>query len=464
MKKFNSLTLRLTLFGTLGFVLSYYLVFPTFAILNEAAPAALRKYLRPGGTWSDFAYFKARDVVLESLRRGADGVPYIEPTPQLRAYLAENPKFRFAVFKSYSGAALLGSDPKLVAAVEGLGSCHIAEQAGPPIADDPDPASNSSLTELAAPMGKLPLALYGYTFHWSDLLYYLSEPGPFPIFPYEGPMLFSALALAWLAVRSGLAPLKGAAQKVAGVDMNSLDQRITTRDIPVEVVPFVDAVNATLARLDIGVAAQCRFTANAAHELRTPLAILRARLEGPEEATFKSDLMRDVSRIGAIVEQLLATARLSESQDNLKQRIDLAQTVWQVVADYAALLLDRDRRIELEDPETPVFVAGDRRAIESVVTNLVDNALRAEPVGGTVLLRVSNSGVIEVIDHGEGIAPEDRDAIFEPFWRKSGASSGAGLGLSIAKELTHKLGGRIWVEETPGGGATFKLSFSTISQ
>ena len=131
MKKFNSLTLRLTLFGTLGFVLSYYLVFPTFAILNEAAPAALRKYLRPGGTWSDFAYFKARDVVLESLRRGADGVPYIEPTPQLRAYLAENPKFRFAVFKSYSGAALLGSDPKLVAAVEGWDPVTSRSRLGP---------------------------------------------------------------------------------------------------------------------------------------------------------------------------------------------------------------------------------------------------------------------------------------------------------------------------------------------
>ena len=94
-----------------------------------------------------------------------------------------------------------------------------------------------------------------------------------------------------------------------------------------------------------------------------------------------------------------------------------------------------------------------------VVANLIGNALKAEPVGGTVLVRLRPEGEVEVIDHGEGVAPCHRETIFEPFWRKSEATPGSGLGLAIAKELISKLHGRICVEETPGGGATFKLRF-----
>ena len=175
-------------------------------------------------------------------------------------------------------------------------------------------------------------------------------------------------------------------------------------------------------------------------------------------ARLKGHLKRDVSRIGAIMEQLLAAARLGGPGVDMTQRIDLADLAWRMVADYALLYLDRDRRVEFEERETPVFVLGDRRAIESVVANLLDNALRAEPSGGSVLVRVRDDAVLEVIDHGEGVPPEDRETIFEPFWRKSETTPGTGLGLAIARDLTTKLSGRIWVEDTPGGGATFKIS------
>ena len=85
--------------------------------------------------------------------------------------------------------------------------------------------------------------------------------------------------------------------------------------------------------------------------------------------------------------------------------------------------------------------------------------LRAEPEGGTVVVRVGEDATVEVIDHGEGVAESDRELIFEPFWRKNEATPGTGSGFAIAKELTETLGGRIWIEDTPGGGATFKLSF-----
>ncbi|MBM3641994.1 MAG: sensor histidine kinase, partial [Alphaproteobacteria bacterium] len=98
-------------------------------------------------------------------------------------------------------------------------------------------------------------------------------------------------------------------------------------------------------------------------------------------------------------------------------------------------------------------------AIECVVGNLIDNALRMEPVGGTVIVRIADDAMVEVVDHGEGVDPVDREMIFEPFWRKNEATPGTGLGLAISKELMDRQGGRIWVEETPGGGATFKLWF-----
>jgi signal transduction histidine kinase len=94
-----------------------------------------------------------------------------------------------------------------------------------------------------------------------------------------------------------------------------------------------------------------------------------------------------------------------------------------------------------------------------VLTNLIDNALRAEPSKGSVVVRIDSDKIVEVIDHGEGIAAADREMIFEPFWRKSESSPGTGLGLAIAKEIVDAHGGRIWVEDTPGGGATFKLAF-----
>ena len=142
----------------------------------------------------------------------------------------------------------------------------------------------------------------------------------------------------------------------------------------------------------------------------------------------------------------------------LDQDVDLGETVGRSSPIIPPLALDAERSIE-SSGEARAVVRGNRRAIESVVANLVDNALRAEPDGGTVLVRVVEEAMVEVIDHGEGVAPGDRETIFEPFWRKSEATPGTGLGLAIAKELMDELDGRIWVEETPGGGATFKLRF-----
>jgi signal transduction histidine kinase len=163
------------------------------------------------------------------------------------------------------------------------------------------------------------------------------------------------------------------------------------------------------------------------------------------------------------VEQLLATARAGERPGEIEHEVDLVATARSMVSDAALLAIRHRRQIEFEAPSTPVLVRGNQQALEAVVANLIDNAVRAEPENGTVLVRVSDGATIEVVDHGEGVAASDREAIFEPFWRKSEAQPGTGLGLAIAKELMDAHRGRIWVEATPGGGATFKISLERIA-
>jgi signal transduction histidine kinase len=205
-----------------------------------------------------------------------------------------------------------------------------------------------------------------------------------------------------------------------------------------------------------------RFTANAAHELRTPVAILSARLDAPEEATIKIDLKRDARRIRNIVEQLLAVSRIGARADAAFEEFDLVETVQTIVSDSLLLAYRSNRQIDFIAPSAPMPIRGDRLAVESAVSNVIDNALRAEPAGGMIVVSVEDGPSVRVADHGEGVATHDRDAIFEPFWRKTTAIAGTGLGLAIAKELMTAHHGRIWIEDTPGGGATFRLGFPCV--
>jgi signal transduction histidine kinase len=159
---------------------------------------------------------------------------------------------------------------------------------------------------------------------------------------------------------------------------------------------------------------------------------------------------------------MLIAARLGEGQVSQEEAVDLAETAWSVVAGRAPLAIRCGRQIEFETVGATCVVRGNGRAIASVIGNLLDNALRAEPEGGAVLTRVDGT-TIEVVDHGEGIAPEDRELIFEPFWRKSEATPGTGLGLAVAKEIAEKMQGGVAVVDTPGGGATFRLWFRRLS-
>lgn len=407
-------------------------------------------------SWDELAAFRAAILVIDSLKADEAGEVRIVPTAHLEAELKRNPGFKYAAFNFKTKLPVAGSSPELVARLKNIievspTHSHFV------LPGDPDSPTLGFMGPHWTPHGRFHIASYRARFRWEDIFLSMRED----LRDFAAYLVVAALlsgATAWLAVRKGLTPLRSAAAEVAQIDMTALGKRLVSRDVPVEVAPFVDAVNEALMRLDAWAARQRRFAANAAHELRTPLAIMRARLENTKASELRSELLGDTSRLRSIVEQMLVSARLSEGQARLDQIVNLSEAAGRAVSDFLPLALDRRRFIEFEVEPITAFVRGNCRAIECLITNLIDNAVRAEPKGGTVLVRVDND-VVAVIDHGEGVAAGDREMIFEPFWRKNEAGSGTGLGLAIAKEIIDAHGGRIWVEDTPGGGATFKLSF-----
>lgn len=458
MKGLQSLSSRLVVYWVLFSLLAFFTVPVTVLIPFTALGIDDVGYVKLEGLTTK----RARIILLQSLRRAPDGAIYIEMTDGLRAYIARNPEFRFAAYDARTGAVLPGSSKELanyfsgeMTRIETFGSTfHIV--------GDQNPKSRGSLRMVKTHLGRFGTIVYGGQFHWDDLLFilynYLTITNIVAYLPLCGALSLVALVV----VRKSLEPLRSSAATVSEIDLDSLDRRVSTAGLPSEIVPFIDAVNAALTRVDDGVARQRRFIANSAHELRTPVAILRTRLEKLDDATIKQELKRDAQRIQTILEQLLVLAQVEERGTVAPAPdLDLGETALGVTADYTPIALSNGRRMSFEPPPAPVFAKAYKWAVESVVTNLIENAVRAEPAGGTVVIRVKAEGVVEVEDHGEGVEEAHRQTIFEPFWRKSEATPGTGLGLAIAKELMEKLHGRIWVEETPGGGATFKLAFAT---
>jgi hypothetical protein len=171
----------------------------------------------------------------------------------------------------------------------------------------------------------------------------------------------------------------------------------------------------------------CERAAEAAHELRTPLAILAARIDSLPPGDQVAGMRRDIERMRAMVDQLLMVARLEASAARSEDLVDLVDLTRDVVADYSPLA--QDRQLALAPYCDTLLVRGDARLLHSALRNLVENAIRAEPPGGRINITVGPELVVCVIDHGPGVPEEDRERIFEPFWRRrDGHPGGSGPG------------------------------------
>jgi signal transduction histidine kinase len=265
-------------------------------------------------------------------------------------------------------------------------------------------------------------------------------------------------------LRRGLRPLLEASAAAASVGPNRPGLRLPMAGLPREVSPLVEAVNAALARLEQTIETQRSFMGQAAHGLRTPLAVLTARLDGLEDAVAAEALRRDADRMARLVGQLLRMARLESLPLDVTQPVDLRLAAAEGVADLAPLGLGHGVELALLGEE-PVPVIGNHAALVLAVTNLVENAIGYAPPGSVVEVEVARPGTIRVLDRGPGVAPEDRARILERFVRGPNASEGgAGLGLAIVTEIAAAHRGTVRVDERPGGGAAFALVLAADSR
>lgn len=262
--------------------------------------------------------------------------------------------------------------------------------------------------------------------------------------------------LAWVS-RRGLAPLEHTSRRVQERDAGRLDP-LPTGDVPVELRPLVDALNALLARLAASMDAQQAFLADAAHELRSPLAALALqaqlaeRAQDPERrAAAFADLKQGIARAGRMVEQLLNLERLERGgRVEPPGPVDLARLAREVVAAFAARADTLGLDLGVEAPPS-VVVSGAEAELRSLIANLVDNALRYAPRGTEVTVSVRSRGdavELEVLDSGPGIPADHRARVFERFQRIPGdATHGSGVGLHIVSKIVQRHSGHIELED-----------------
>jgi len=307
-----------------------------------------------------------------------------------------------------------------------------------------------------------------------------------------------AVLLVWLALARGISPLNELQRRIRSRESSDLSP-IDEQRVPDEVAPLVRAINDLLARLDKSMSRQKHFLADAAHQLKTPLAGLRTQAEliqreidagraSPEETRRSlAQIARASERAAHMVNQLLAMARAEDVEQALRREpVNLAEIAIDTVRDFVPRALER--RIDLGydgvGPEdSRLRVRGQPLLLGELIRNLVDNALLYTPAGGLVTVRVVEDPfgqvvVLQVEDSGPGIAPGEREKVFQPFYRALGSGvEGSGLGLAIVREIVQQHEAELALDdarvrrvaggESPDGqgpGARFTIRFPAAAK
>ncbi|QNA87236.1 sensor histidine kinase [Massilia sp. Dwa41.01b] len=279
------------------------------------------------------------------------------------------------------------------------------------------------------------------------------------------------LALVWFALSRGLSPLAELQERIRARSSDDLSP-IDSRQVPEEISPLVGSLNDMLGRLAQTIDMQKRFIADAAHQMKTPLAGMRMQSELALRQVDPDEIHRSLEQLAKssesatrLVNQLLALAR-AENQPHAGlafEEIELGPLARATVQDWVQASFTHGIDLGFEEQDEKVSIAGHALMLRELLSNLIDNALRYTPHGGSVTVRVRRDGphaLLEVEDTGPGIAPSERAHVFERFYRILGSSAtGSGLGLAIVRDIARLHGGDVRIEDAAQGGAVFTVSF-----
>jgi len=288
-------------------------------------------------------------------------------------------------------------------------------------------------------------------------------------------VLLPLLGLAvWVIVGRGLKPLRRVTSALDTRHPEALDP-LPDQRLPLEVQPLVRALNGLLERLATALDIQKAFVADAAHELRTPLAavqiqsqlVARARDETARGEAL-ADLQAGVTRATRLAEQLLALARAEPDGVAVAEALDLRALLQDCVATYAPLAMNRGVDLGIEASEAAT-VTGEAEALRVMFHNLLDNATKYTPQGGRVDVSLRVEGgrpVVRIADSGPGIAPADRERVFDRFYRAGAGAdrartdvAGSGLGLAIVRRIAAQQHAQVSLDEAPAGGLQVTVRF-----
>ena len=286
-----------------------------------------------------------------------------------------------------------------------------------------------------------------------------------------GVLFVASLGVGWVVAGRVLRPIGRITSVARDIQATDLSRRIELPGPDDELKQLADTFDAMLARLDAAFAAQRQFTADASHELRNPLAIIRTNVDvalanpnaDPEDLRHTIVVVKRASdRMARLVDDLLALARRQEPTLE-HEPVDLGVAVTEASDDFVVPAAARN--IVLDRAIAPgVVVTGDRDALKRAVANLLENAVRLAPAGSRIRLATGSEGDrawIAVADEGPGIAPEDQAHVFDRFWRadkaRSRADGGTGLGLAIVRQIVESHGGEIRLQSKVGVGSSFVI-------
>jgi signal transduction histidine kinase len=282
------------------------------------------------------------------------------------------------------------------------------------------------------------------------------------------------LSMRYLAGKS-IEPLEKISLKTNQITQQNLNERVPETGTNDEIGQLTRAINSLLGRLEQALQREKQFTSDASHELRTPLAVLRGTLEvlirkprsAEEYETKVKTALMSIDRMSAMLDQLLALARVENGKNLVKEELELI-TFLEELADK--ITEEQAHQIQFQSlVGVPIYVATHEKSLEMILQNLLENAVKYSKNGGEVFLRVGKEkeAFIEVVDTGTGIASEYLEQIFDPFFRVQEALDhgipGTGLGLAIVKKLAQESSIRLSVSSEKGKGSTFRLDFIETS-